>query len=811
MVGIRESPQSKLSPSKSLAQWPPRSPFECLSPSGREKWQQQKQRAAERTPSPSPLRRPMSSSRVLQDLAAEAGADSDDEEALELELREIEVKRKLKKLRDAKKADDSQAGSIRSTRRFERTDSTRESPTKLRPTVRPLSSHRNVEVPLSPIRRVREPAEPVSPARARLGLTAAARAQDVSLKRARDGTQIRHTDSRNAHSALSAATQSAKPVSSFSQRLAKSQAEQLEQEGRNERIERARSKGFALGSDVNASTAPRSLTRSDSTRAGSRSRSERLSSPSKAAAPRSNGGMGSTRSVELRSEPTPRFRAARTEARLHIPDDPPPREDVTMSDSVFDPPPPHSSSDGSGYDPFSGIHLSKRQIPHTDVARAFEESEIYTLPRLLKEVKAPDYDPPDCEADYIVLGILASKSTPYNQKSNHRTNDADKPQEDASAPRNKFMVLTVTDLKWTIDLFLFGSAFDQFWKLTPGTLLAIQNPAILPPKGNQHSGAFSLKLGSSEDRVMEIGTARDLSYCVSIKKDGQPCATWVDKRSSDICDFHLALLVDKSRKSRMEVNGMFRGGTTRSTSPNAGGRRGPRSHRPGELAAKPKVGTYSREHGQLFSLPSTGPSRSAASILDAEDASTLASLTSEESSRRRIAAAQRERDLASQLAALPSTIGVDYLRAAGRGKGSSQSDASADARGAGIFEEKKSARELGLLNNSAASSRLSPAKDRKAHFGSSAVGTSGRNAMGWGGHAKWGLLQPNAKPADAAGEGVVKEGVGSVKSAMRGRSRSPEKKKARILVEGKGVRTPGRESLGMVTGGEEDGDELDIV
>ncbi|KAK6432184.1 hypothetical protein LTR95_011647 [Oleoguttula sp. CCFEE 5521] len=809
MVVVRESPQSKLSPSKSLTQWPPRSPFECLSPSGREKWQQQRQRAAERTPSPSPLRRPMSSSRVLQDLAAEAGADSDDEEALELELREIELKRKLKKLRDAKKADDSQAGSIRSTRKLERTDSTRESPTKPRPAVRPPSSHRVVEVPLSPIRRVREPTEPVSPARARLGLTAAARAQDVSLKRARDGTQIRHADSRNMHSALSAATQTSKPVSSFSQRLAKSQAEQLEQEDRNERIERARSKGFALGSDESRPAVPRNLTRSDSTRAGSKPRTERMPSPSKRVAPHSTGAMSNARSTDSRPEQTPRFRAARTEARPQTTNDPPPQEDVTMSDSTFDPPPPHSSSDVSGYDPFSGSHLSKRQVPHSDVARAFEESEIYTLPRLLKEVKAPDYDPPDCEADYIVLGILASKSTPYNQKSTHRTNDADKPPEDASAPRNKFMVLALTDLKWTVDLFLFGSAFDQFWKLTPGTLLAIQNPAILPPKGNQHSGAFSLKLGSSEDRVMEIGTARDLSYCVSIKKDGQPCATWVDKRSSDICEFHLALLVDKSRKSRMEVNGMFRGGTTtRSTSPNSRGRRGARSHRPGEPSAKPKVGTYSREHGQLFSLPSTGPGRSAASILDAEDASTLASLTSEESSRRRIAAAQRERDLAAQLSALPSTIGVDYLRAAGRGKGSSQSDATADARGTGIFEEKKSARELGLLSNSAAASRLSPAKNRKAHFGSAAVGTSGRNGMGWGGHAKWGLLQPNAKVTETVAEGGGEKGVGSVKSAIRGRSRSPEKKKARILVEGKGIRTPGRESLGMTIGEE---DELDIV
>jgi minichromosome maintenance protein 10 len=214
-----------------------------------------------------------------------------------------------------------------------------------------------------------------------------------------------------------------------------------------------------------------------------------------------------------------------------------------------------NSQDGSGYDPFSGIHLGKRHIAHTDVARAFEGSELYTLPRLLKEVKAPEYDPPDCEADFIVLGILASKSTPYNQKTTHRTNDEGKPQEDAAAPRNKFMVLKLVDLKWELDVFLFGTAFDQFWKLTPGTLLAIQNPAILPPKGNQHSGKFSLKLGSSEDRVMEIGVARDLSYCASKKADGQQCESWVDARSTEVCDYHLNLLIDKSRKDGGEHHG----------------------------------------------------------------------------------------------------------------------------------------------------------------------------------------------------------------------------------------------------------------
>jgi minichromosome maintenance protein 10 len=449
--------------------------------------------------------------------------------------------------------------------------------------------------------------------------------------------------------------------------------------------------------------------------------------------------------------------------------------------------------------------------------------EIYTLPRLLKEVKSPDYEAPDCESDYVVFALLTSKSDPFDIAKTHKQTDG-RPDDNVDAPRNKFMVLHLTDLKWEMDLFLFGTAFNQFWKLTPGTLLAILNPAIMPPRGNQHSGRFSLKLGSSDDAVMEIGVARDLGYCSSVKKNGQQCGDWIDKRKTSVCEFHINLQVAKSRKDRMEVNTMFRGadgldGRKRTLSkkvPAPGASRG---------------GVHHREYGTLYSV-SSGLGRSAATLLDADDTDALHNMTQEEASRKRIAAAQKERDLARHLAEMGRGVGAEYLRVAHPSAGDAQ-DAAAEARSA-LFD-KPSIASLGLGAKNAHDARLSPAKDRKRHFGLGEMTTATARKrdlpMGWGGAKKPGLdlvsrrsQNQNSSTAAAptldkgqtllshqeadveaasfssAGSSTLAPRTGQVRprsqgsSIRSGGSTSPVKKRARFALP-KGIREPGRESL----------------
>lgn len=797
MVIIRESPHAKLSPSKNDTQWPPKSPFQALlsSPTGRKKWQDHKTRSRERSTSPSPVKRPMGSSKALREAVSGASDDEDvedeeDEETLQLQLQAIQAKLKLKKLRQRGTIGGSESvgGKESGARASSRADTVFASPTKSS-IARPRP---DVEVPLSPTKdRNIPPEEHPSPARQRLGLSAAFKAQDVSLKRARDGTQLPrpHSDTRNSARRSDHVSGSPKPKS-FSERLAQSKAASQDHQAKHERLEKTRSKGFGS----NQTTTTKSTT----------------SKPNGAA-------QRGTRDADRPSSSPRRQTASRSETST----DTQARSDTSTS---LDPHNPSENQDSPGYDPFSALHLSKRHISHSTVTRSMADKEIYTLPRLLKEVKAPSYDPPDCDADFVVFAILASKSSPFDQKAAHRTADEHHAQEDADKPRNKFMVLHLCDLKWEVDCFLFGTAFDQFWKLTEGTLLAILNPGIMPPKGNQNSGRFSLKLGSSEDCVMEIGLARDLGYCGSVKKDGQLCGAWVDKRSTEVCEFHLSLMVDRERKHRMEVNTMWRShedGAEKKHRPNSHSREaGAFDSRMNGNKKTPLGASYHREYGQIYSVPS-GYAKSAASLLDAEDTVTL----SAEASRKRIAAAQRERDLRKRLGEIGSGVGAEYMRADRTGSHNTNAETSSRStdHGGREYFEKPSAASLGLLGKKAAEQRLSPAKDRKKHFGLGAVSSVGTEAMGWGGAGKAGLLRPRKNPASAETVGSPERGQQRLTAIVRGRpedggSVSPSKKRARFALE-KGIREPGRESLGGLLVGEAgagpdgdgDDDDLDIV
>lgn len=800
MVIVRESPRAKLSPDKSAAVWPPKSPFHALlsSPSGRKKWQDHQSRDDERSPSPSPIRRPMSSSKALQALAGSESGEEEDEEALELGLREIEVKKKLARLKRARReGDGKEEGGRASSRAGARSSSPRKvlKSAVSEPRLRRVEA---VEVALSPAKdRIVLPQEQVSPARRRLGINAPVRAQDVSLKRARDGTQLppqprrRQTEQKVEDKQMS-----------FSAKLAASKAEADERHERHERIDKSRSNGFSSKtSTFQEATHMIERTRRDDRQRPRSAHGSSRPQPGQPDAPLS-------RTTSTRSSRSNHLRPTRANGLFQQTHNDHNSTNSHPTDSDSDPPTtPSEDKDTPSYDPFSELHLSKRHLPHPDIARALSDTTLYTLPRLLKEVHAPTYEPPDVEGDYVLFAILASKSSPYDAKAAHRTTDEGKPQQDASEQGKKFMVLHLCDLKWEVDLFLFGSGFDRFWKLTPGTLLAILNPAVMPPKTNQHNGRFSLKLGSCEDRIMEIGVARDLGFCSAVKKDGRECGQWIDKRRTEVCEFHINLLVERQRKGRMEVNTMFRDAK--------GGVRDQARSRAGVDKASGAGRKVHGEYGQLYSVPS-GLGKTAASLLDAEDMDVLHDMTQAEASRKRIAAAQKERDLRQKLGREGRGVGAEYLRS---GDVESEQTNTVQTNAAkGLFEKPKAAT-LGLLDNDARSAHLSPAKDRKRHFGMGATSSAGTEAMGWGGARKAGLLQPSANRLGSPEKGQTRLDlcVGVRPSLVRERSRegslSP-KKRARFLLREKGIREPGRESLGVAVMGEGDRveeDELEIV
>ncbi|EAQ84970.1 hypothetical protein CHGG_08984 [Chaetomium globosum CBS 148.51] len=524
------------------AQWPPRSPHDVLlsTPGGREKLR----RIAERTsPSPSPSR--LRTSRSAAALASRAGAgrgggdddpfegdrmdldEEEDEEMLELKLQAIQARLKLKKLQAAKA--------------LKRTTSTqglgagdgggmREVPLQsklaaVRDRLDKQASRDVVQVPASPVRKLSiSDLQQTSPQRVLLGIDKGLRGADVSLKRAPSrgvGTDSRLGFLRRAKSPTNdqPGQEIARPLS-FNERLASARTDETARQERRERAQKARSTAFTVGQQEMEEYKTKALDLPDlPSKPQEFSREQILSS------------IGKPIGGQLqRSNTAPTVRSG------------------TPSDPFSTTATTNGASEGA-IEPYSGLHLSKRILPHNVLARAVSGKKSYLLKDLLRQVKAPDWSLPDDEIDIVVFAIVASKSEPRSHRPGPG-NDG-KSQQD----RGKYMVLTLVDLQYEVELFLFNSGFQRFWKLTPGTVVAILNPGILPPpSGREATGKFGLVINSDEDIILEIGNARDVGYCKSIKKDGSPCQHWVNARRTEYCEFHTNEAVRKARSSRIELS-----------------------------------------------------------------------------------------------------------------------------------------------------------------------------------------------------------------------------------------------------------------
>ncbi|KAK7544722.1 uncharacterized protein J3D65DRAFT_643673 [Phyllosticta citribraziliensis] len=848
---VRESAMSHV-PSRNQPEWPPRSPHQALmsSPSGRKKWQQ---RQLEQTsPSPSPAKRGSRASQLLSD-GVDIGDDEDeDEETLQLKLQAIEARLKLKKLQASKSKQPTEPQTVPDDKRygmFSPSSRARRGNTSV-----PAQSNRTepaVQVPLSPTPDRRAAPNAVSPAKL-LGIDKGLRAQDVSLKRPaipkfnpsapRAGSASGHF--RTSSTASQNSTLNFQKPKSFSERLAESRSKSNEKQAKDERIEKARTRGFGLSAAEMArqESRPSSQHSNESVTRSFESRPKSiLKDPTRefqSHDTRNNSFTSTTNGSRpaSRQAPPQKTTASKTKER--------PKSFSGFSEKKSAPEENDAAKEKECFETFSGFHLSRRQISHNILARAFDKKEIFPLPRLLSTVKSPDYEPPDVEADFVVLGIISSKTTPRDTRNAQRTASGAEPEE--SGPnRSKFMILRLTDFKWEVDLFLFEEAFSRFWKLTPGTVIAILNPGIMPPR-DKANGHFSLKMNSTDDTILELGTARDLGFCKSIKADGQQCSHWIDQRKTEYCDFH-------TKSGRMEVNTM------------TGFGKGPRSSRfePSKKYDSGQGKRYDKYLKETMYIVPDG--RSTADKLDHDEDAWNRGMSREELHRKRLEEKERERELAEKLGKMGNKVGSEYMRV--RGATSAASNHEGKHRDG---PPPPDAAALGLLGKRAADVSLAPVKRKRAagatasaRSGSAGTSTQRSEPMGWGGANKRGLLLSPSKMRPAGDDGgsrrvdemlALRQGSskgnapgGAVaaqatngstaasgdkeKPALRiatdeasvssfdSQSQSPVKKKARLVIEGKGIREPGRDSLGVAAGKRllsaagdtDDDDDLEII
>ncbi|TVY58180.1 DNA replication licensing factor mcm10 [Lachnellula suecica] len=774
-------------------EWPPRSPHDVLlsTPGGRKRLQ----RLAERTsPSPSPLKRTASSlsarnrAKDLMKADMEGGDSDEDEETLQLQLQEIQTRLKLKKLqKKSKQSSDTEnekktgsaplarENSAAASRAQSRLDGLREE----RLEKERSKSQASIDVPVSPVRRAQPIETQKSPKRVLLGIDKGLTGRDISLKRApslrkredvdiperRMGPFLQRPISQIGGRAGSVASSHDEDrPKTFSERMAAIRSQESSRQERELRIKKNRSTAFDIDQNEIQNFKETAVEFPDAPRqAAEFSRDEILNGVTKP------GGLS-------RSKTTPNLRSAmrdtsniatgtttRTDSRASV--DVPPRKQSAPKSNV--PPGEVTEADASQFEPYSSAHLSKRIIPHHILTRTLTGKKTFLVPDLLRIVKSPDFSGPDVEEDIVVFAIIAKKTQPMVHQQNVK-----------NEKRGKYMIMGLTDLKWELDLFLFDSAFDKFWKLTPGTIIAILNPTFMPPpKGRSDTGKFSLVLNSDADTILEIGSARDLGFCKSIKKDGKTCDSWVDKRHTEFCDFHVNQTLAKTHSKRMEVNTMTFGkgdyGRKKYNSrdvPNWADR--------AKQKEDNKQTRYDREsHSQIFI-----GKKSTVNMLDDVDFDPDAfhrGSTKEERMTRRILAQEKERELEKKLEKMGNGLGADYMRAR-----SQPSQTSMHTHPSSTEPAPPDAAALGLLSGKAKDVALSPVKRKRVNTASSSA------AIGWG--------------ADLSKD---------LERMKNGESLQPVKKKTRFVTE-KGIREAGRESLGgkeVLVSFSSDDDELDIV
>lgn len=733
----------------------------------------------------------MNSTRSLSNALSLGGGDEDDdddddEETLQLKLAEIQARLKLKKMQKEKSQgrstpDRAALSGLGSAAALVRGESTRSKP-GLQPggEVRASSGaaattaapHPTV-IPASPVRRVQPPVVQTSPSRVLLGIDKGLRAKDISLRRApslrkptENVTGPKYLRTKANPDSSQSSIEPPRPRS-FNERIAAARSEEEERRERQERIQRLRSNAFGMSQgELDQYKASAVSIPTEELRPLEFSRADILGGrPSSAGGnlQRSNSTSAITSSQGERSHSAMAGRQATEDKR---------------------------ESESASFEAYSSFHLSKRILPHAALARQLQGKAMFGIKDLLKEVKSPDYALPDVEEDIVIFAIVASKSEPRSHKPTDNGTQA--------ADRTKYMVVTLVDLQWELELFLFNSGFTRFWKIPEGTVVAILNPNVMaPPASRVHSGKFSLVINSDADTIIEIGTARDLGFCKSMKKDGKLCNSWVNKKRTEFCEFHSNEIVRKSRATRSELNQIGFGNEYTK-----------KQKQPQKDWFGPKTSTgasYDREtHSHWYATKSMSAAALIDGVADRKER--------EEALKRRLIAKEKEAKIMQALSKSGSGTGQEYMRKAGRMAGTVSSTASSASLSqqqqsqSTIVEDDKpppDARSLGLLlprGDASRSIHLSPIKRKRADSSQSSRSGGTVSALGWGGSLKDKLAR-------------MKEG----EKLVREEAASPMKKKTRFVTS-KGIREAGRESLGeelvsrqVVLDMDDDEDELVIL
>ncbi|KAI5636605.1 mcm10 replication factor domain-containing protein [Phthorimaea operculella] len=190
-------------------------------------------------------------------------------------------------------------------------------------------------------------------------------------------------------------------------------------------------------------------------------------------------------------------------------------------------------------DPIFGIRITKPLISSAGLLERMQGREAVCMLRVKRFVEHEDNS-----RDWVIAGVIVRKSTPKK-----------------SQKGNQFIIWTLSDLKddlKTVSMFLFRKAYNDLWKTSEGTVVAVLNPNVLDK--SQNSADQACLSVETSDRVMILGQSKDLGVCKSKKKNGEPCTAIVNLSKCEHCIYHVKQEYQQfSRRQALQSSTMGKG------------------------------------------------------------------------------------------------------------------------------------------------------------------------------------------------------------------------------------------------------------
>eukprot|EP01130_Rhizamoeba_saxonica_P003644 TRINITY_DN1518_c0_g1_i1.p1 TRINITY_DN1518_c0_g1~~TRINITY_DN1518_c0_g1_i1.p1 ORF type:complete len:451 (-),score=103.03 TRINITY_DN1518_c0_g1_i1:923-2275(-) len=192
-------------------------------------------------------------------------------------------------------------------------------------------------------------------------------------------------------------------------------------------------------------------------------------------------------------------------------------------------------------EPYSGLNLRTRLLSLEDMDESMQDRKMIKLSNLINfhssakklGIDANTY----VDGDWVTIAVLGRKSNPKNTKS-----------------KEKYSIWDLYDLNGiSINLFLFGSSFDEHWSLAEGSVIIVYNSKFLSSQGKQ---GFALSV-QSEDQLIVLGVSEHYGICDATRKDGRGCTNIINKSMETKCAFHIKSSFQNWQSKRMELNDIY--------------------------------------------------------------------------------------------------------------------------------------------------------------------------------------------------------------------------------------------------------------